>query len=400
MICREDVNTVEFPVSSPSGDPVTIAFDTWPLSSRFRNTGIYVYARNLLSYFQEMAGQGSTQFRPLVSAAKDNDANQFDLSPGFQPYETSLLRIGRLWRYGGACISAFMSKADLLFCPSGSIFPVSRLVPVVATIHDIIPVVFPTVPRAAALRFEFANCAKYSRAIITDSLNSKRDLVNVFKLPQSKVHVVHLACDESIFNDTPTEPAQRERLFRQLGLSKPYIVHHGRIQSRKNLKRLIEAYYLALSRDRNLDFDLVLIGELGSQHEEIVAAANVSGARGQVIFTGPQKDPQLAMLLKSASLAVIPSLYEGFCLPLLEAMSCRTPTVCSNTSCLPEVSGGVLRYFDPLSVEEMSTCIEQVLEDGSIRATLSSKGKERASCFSWRRCAEETLQILRSAALS
>jgi glycosyltransferase involved in cell wall biosynthesis len=147
-----------------------------------------------------------------------------------------------------------------------------------------------------------------------------------------------------------------------------------------------------------LDCDLVLVGELGWQYEEVLIAANSAEGRGRVILAGPISNPELAVLIKTASLVVIPSLYEGFCLPLIEAMACGTPTICSTSSCLPEISGGVLKYFDALSVDELASCIEQVLESSTLRETLVSKSKERATTFSWRRCAEETLAILKSAA--
>ena len=379
---------------------VTIAFDTWALKSLFRNTGIYVYARNLLSHFREMASRHSIEFRPLISSAVSNDANQFEASDGFRPHQTSLLRIGRVWRYGGACLSAFNSKADLLFCPSGTTLPVTSLLPVVATIHDVTPVVYPAFPErlARGLRFAFANSARFCRSIITDSICSKQDLMNVFELPESRVHVVYLGCDEAIFNDAAPDFASQKSLLKKLGLDRAYILHHGTIQPRKNLKRLIEAYRFALSRNRNLDLDLVLVGDFGWQYEEVIAAANSSEGPGRVILTGPQTESDLALLLKAASLVVIPSLYEGFCLPMLEAMACGAPTICSNSSCLFEVSGGVLLYFDPLTVEDMAASIEQVVDNSTVREGLSTRGKQRAACFSWRRCAEETLAILKAAA--
>lgn len=391
-------------VSSSNGKhaKTTIAFDTWPLATRFRNSGIYVYARRLLSHFRDIAGNQPIEFRPLICEALSNDANQFEAGAGFWPYQTNLMRVGRVWLNGGACVSAWRSRADVLFCPSGTTLPVKSLVPVVATIHDVTPVKFPGFANgnAAALRSAFARTAKFSSAIITDSMCSKQDLVNIFRVPESRVHVVYLGCDDTIFNGFATDQEQGAALLDKFAIEKPYIFHHGMIQPRKNLTRLIEAYRLALSRNRNLDLDLVLAGDLGWQYEETLAAANSDAGLGRVVLTGPVTDPDLSILLKAAALVVLPSLYEGFCLPLVEAMACGTPTVCSNSSCLPEVSGGVLRYFDPLSVEEMSACIEQVLEDSNLRASLSSKGKERASSFSWLRCAEETLAVLKSAANS
>jgi len=384
-------------VSRSNGNHLTIAFDTWPLMARHRNTGIHVYAKNLLSRFREIASPQSVEIRPLISAAVSSVANDFEENEGFRPHQTSLLRIGRIWRYGGACLSALASKADLLFCPSPTTMPVAGLIPMVATIHDIIPVLFPTVPKARGLRFEFANAARFARTVITDSFYSKQDLVNRFNLPPSKVHVIYLACDQSVFNDAPADPMLHAELREKLGITRPYILHHGRVEERKNLKRLVEAYQLALTRNSNLEFDLVLVGEFGWKHAEVVAAAQSVQAPTRVIFSGPLPDKHLAMLLKGATLVVIPSLYEGFCLPLLEAMSCGVATISSQSSCLPEISGGELSYFDPYSVEEMAASIEQALDSTSLRSKLALKGKERASSFSWNRCAEETLGVLKKA---
>jgi glycosyltransferase involved in cell wall biosynthesis len=109
--------------------------------------------------------------------------------------------------------------------------------------------------------------------------------------------------------------------------------------------------------------------------------------------TGQLPDEDLALLVKNATLAVIPSLYEGFCLPMVEAMACGLPTIASNSSCLPEISGGVLEYFDPLSVEAMAHVIQRVLEEPDLRSRLRARGLGRASEFSWERCARQTFDV-------
>lgn len=388
-------------MSSSNGKHLTIAFDTWPLLTQFRNSGIYVYTKNLLSRFREMAAQDSLRFMPLLSRSRANDASEFVTSKGFEPRGTSFFRIGRVWRYGGACLAARMNKADLLFCPSGTTLPIGGFVPVVATIHDVTPFLLHTFPNrlARGLRLAFTTTAKNSAAIITDSICSKKDLVNVLGIPESRIHVVYLACDRTIFNDVAPDRQVQEALLKKLGLRRPYIFHHGTIQPRKNIKRLIEAYRLALARNTNLEVDLVLAGGLGWQYQEILAAAKENGP-GRVVLTGPISDPELSILLKTAAMAAIPSRYEGFCLPLLEAMSCGTPTICSNASCLPEISNDALLYFDPASMDEMAVRIEQVLEDRELRRKLSSRGRERASFFDWHRCACETMAVLKAVALN
>jgi glycosyltransferase involved in cell wall biosynthesis len=182
----------------------------------------------------------------------------------------------------------------------------------------------------------------------------------------------------------------------RFGLKRPYLWHHGVIQPRKNLKRLIEAYRLMLNRNPALECDLVLAGAKGWQYDDIVAAAAKNGnQRGCVILTGPLEDSDLATLLKGASLVVIPSLYEGFCLPMVESMACARPTIAANASCLPEVSGSVLQYFDPCSIEDMAACMERLLEDPEARTRLAQLGRERAATFSWKGCAEGTLRVLK-----
>jgi glycosyltransferase involved in cell wall biosynthesis len=105
-------------------------------------------------------------------------------------------------------------------------------------------------------------------------------------------------------------------------------------------------------------------------------------------------ESDLALLIKGASLAVVPSLYEGFSLPMVEAMACGVPAIASRTSCLPEISGNALAYFDPLSIEEIAACMQRALRDSDLRLRLRQKGIARAREFTWERCARQTLNVL------
>jgi glycosyltransferase involved in cell wall biosynthesis len=374
-----------------------IAFDSWVLASRLRYQGTYVYARNLIAQFKAIAmARPEIRFCLFASSQAANDANDIEPASGFELWQTELLARDRLWRLGGASLAAARAHADLLFAPTVSIVPIGSI-PVVCTIHDVTPVVMPshsykiTVPLRSLLWWS----AKLSRAIITDSECSKRDLVSTYGLPESKISVVYLGYDKNVFNDVAADPDHQTGLRRKFGIIRPYILHHGVIQPRKNLKRLIDAYRLMLSRNPNLDLDLVLAGPLGWQYDEVLAAAgDGKSARGHVILPGALSDSDLAAIIKGATLAVIPSLYEGFCLPMLEAMACGIPTLAANTSCLPEVSGGVLKYFDPLSIDDISTSMNRALESIDERTDLSRKGKAKADFYSWRRCAGETVDIL------
>lgn len=373
-----------------------IAFDTWILSSRYRYQGYYVYARRLLEEFQKIHIQGkSVILRPFVARGVENDANGFASQNGFRPVESNLLRSGRLWRCGGATMAALKAKADLLFSPTSYVFP-TGLVPTVATVADVTPLRLPShlfVANSVMRAFSYA-AARFSQKIITLSQCSKRDIVEFYRVQPEKVSVIYCGYHQELFNAEPVDESILALLLDRFGIRRPYIFHHSTVQPRKNFQRLIEAYAQVMDRNRNLDMQLVLAGSFGWQYEPIVRAGATLKGRGKVIFTGSLPEPELAALLKGSLISVIPSLYEGFCLPMVEGMACGVPTIASNTSCLPEVSGGVLRYFDPLSVENMADSIEQVLEDGALRKQLAQEGQKRAEYFSWQKCAQETLDLL------
>lgn len=376
-----------------------IAFDSWVLSSRFRYQGTYVYAQSLIAEFKKIArSRPEVHFCLFTSPTNSNDAGLVEPSERFELASAPLLSRDKLWRFGGVAKAAARANADVIFAPTVSMLPVGS-VPVVCTIHDVTPVVMPSHSKKVTLlqRSLLWASSRRARAIITDSECSKDDLLNLYGLPESMVKVVYLGYDKTLFNDGAADPVLQKKLRARLRLDRPYILHHGVIQPRKNLKRLIEAYRLMLSRSANLELDLVLAGALGWEYEEIMAAARESNC-GRVIVPGTLEGPDLAMLIKTASLVVIPSLYEGFCLPMVEAMACGTPVIASKASCLQEISGGVLKYFDPYSIDDLAMCMEHALEDQELRGGLSLEGKRRAAFFDWRRCAEETLTVLKESA--
>ena len=374
-----------------------IAIDSWTLTSRYRHFGTYVYARHLIAEFKQLAAvDPELEFCLFTSHDDGNDANSVEPSTRFELRRSALWKHHRVWRLGGVAYAAARAKADLLFSPTPNILPIGP-VPVVATIHDAIPSMMPAKSSKVwtLLRFMTASSAKWSRAIITDSEWSKKDLVELYGVPESKVSVVYLGYDKNVYRADASSPDEVRGLQQKLGIGRQYIFHHGKIQPRKNLARLIAAYRLLMARNKNLDLDLVLVGGLGWDYDEIVNAAGERPGQGRVILPGALSDSEIAMLIRSATLVVIPTLYEGFCLPLVESMACGAPTIASSASCLPEVSGHLLRYFDPFAVEDMAGCMERVLEDSALRQELSRKGKERAEIFGWAQCARETLNVFR-----
>lgn len=379
----------------------TLAFDTWALGGFARNHGVSVYARELLTRFRAMGPDCPVEVMPYVCAGADNAANQFSASPEFRPQQASWLKHSRLWRWGGANLRA-MGKADLVFNPTSTVLYGGLPVRSVVTIHDLIPVVLPWASRriTRALRFCLWWSAKFAQEIITPSEHSKADIIKVYGLPESRITVIYDGYDKTVFNTIPLDPELRGKLFARFEIDRPYLLHHGVIKPNKNLKRLIQAYRLALERNRDLDVDLVLAGPLGWEYADILEeAGKIQKGRGRVIFTQALSDDELSLLVKGARLEVVPSLYEGFCLPMIESMACGVPTIAANSSCLPEISGNILEYFDPRSVEEMAVCIERALESETLCQKLAAQGLRRAGDFDWGKCAQETMAVLARVAL-
>lgn len=379
---------------------MVVAFDTWIFRSSHRHSGIYNYAKSLLTAFRALACNGHNLRLQLFFDPKYSDcAVDFSISKGTMRIDTSMLQFHRLWQVGGLAAAAARARADLIFSPTTHTCTLGT-VPVVTTIHDVTPLTSPSFGTVANLleKIRLRNAAKLSVKCITDSEHSKQDLVNAFGLSPEKVTVSYLGYDRAVFNDGPPDFRRQRQLLSRFAINRPYVFHHGAIQPRKNLLRLIRACRELWNRSTENDFQLVLAGPLGWNYEAILAAANETVAAGSVILTGPLTDDDLVALLKGASLCVIPSLYEGFCLPMVESMACGVPTIASNTSCLPEISGGILHYFDPHEIEDIAAVIDKALTDESLRRLLAARGLKRASEFSWERCAEQTFVALKESA--
>jgi glycosyltransferase involved in cell wall biosynthesis len=373
-----------------------IAVDTLFMSKRLRQTGTGVYLFHLLSECLRIARAGGLdfEFHGFV-APRDNWANSGFASPFLKVHKTVVMAHSRLWLLGGMAIHTARVRPHLVFLPTAQHSLPSRRAPVVTTIHDAMFKRLPSgqVKHARRLHAWTWLNAKLASRILTVSSWSKQDLVEIYGLDPEKVEVTYNGYDRQLYSGIAPDPDASAALLARLGISRPFVLHHGMVELRKNVHRLIQAWDRMMERNKGFNAQLVLAGGMGLGHEQILKLREASASRDQIIFTGALPDAELATLIKNATLCVIPSLYEGFCLPMVEAMACGVPTVASNSSCIPEVSGGVLEYFDPYSIEEMAETIRRALEDISLRERLRRRGLARAADFSWERCARQTLRI-------
>ena len=278
-----------------------------------------------------------------------------------------------------------------LFHATEHLLPPLRGVPTVLTVHDMIFKLFPEHQKRLNYWYLNATMPLYCRragAIITVSESSKRDIVKHYGVDPARVTVVYEAAAPEF---APAPPEAMDDVRRRYGLPEEYLIHVGTIEPRKNLTRLVEA--LQRLRDAGLTVPLLVVGGKGWLYDDFFRRLEGLEVRDAVFFPGYVPSADLPLLYSAAKLAVMSSVYEGFGLPVLEAMACGTPVVSSNSSSLPEFGGQAARYFDPYDVDAMAVTIERVWAGDDLRAEMGRQGLIQAAKFSWGRAAEETLQI-------
>lgn len=273
------------------------------------------------------------------------------------------------------------------------LIPPSAPCPVITTIHDVafrrFPKLFPLKHRLL-LNWLIPQAVQHAAAVITGSEATRRDLLELYDVPPERVFVTPYAADP-IYR--PLDPEQARRAVRtRLRVLSPYLLSVGVLQPRKNLPRLVRAYNRIALR---IPHRLVLVGKEGWAGEELQQALAEAPDGREPIFTGYVADADLPALYAGADLFVYPSLYEGFGLPLLEAMACGTPVITGNTSSLPEVVGDAGVTVDPRDTAALSEAILALLGDDERRRALSHAGIARAAQFSWDRTARETVEVYR-----
>ena len=268
-------------------------------------------------------------------------------------------------------------------------------VPHVVTVHDLTPLAFPgDSPTSVQLnyRYRLGKILERSAAIIADSAWTRDDICRFYKIPQEKIQVIPLGYDRELF--VPRDDLEALDAIGLKGI--PYILAVGSDKPRKNLLRLVRSFGMM----QNSSHCLVLAGLHGDDaRKRIMAEASAYAVSDRVIFLDYVRDEDLPLLYSGATLFCYPSLYEGFGLPVLEAMACGTAVVASNTTSIPEVVGQAAILVDPANCEEIAAAMDLILNDSGRRDSLRSAGLERVAGFSWEQAARDTLSVLASCAI-
>ncbi|HXG02176.1 MAG TPA: glycosyltransferase family 1 protein, partial [Candidatus Binatia bacterium] len=293
-------------------------------------------------------------------------------------------------------VAAWREGVDLLHCPGQTAPPIAPC-PIVLTVHDLIPLRIGdglSVGDIGRFRRSLAGAVKKAARIIAVSEHTKRDLLAEFRLPEDRIDVVPWGVEMPV--DHTHEAGKFEALAAAHGVRQPFFVAFGGEAPRKNVPRLIEAVR-ELARVLTGDVQLVLIGVPDSARRRFAELAEGLGVSKQVVALGYLSDPDVATLLSFAEALVYPSLYEGFGLPVLEAMAVGTPVITSNTTSLPEVAGDAAVLVDPTSVGAIADAMRQCYLNAAVKTELGLRGRRRAATFTWDRAARSTVAAYRRA---
>jgi glycosyltransferase involved in cell wall biosynthesis len=303
----------------------------------------------------------------------------------------------RLWTHARLSLELWRHSPDVLFVPA-HVIPLWHPPRSVVTIHDLGYLAFPeahTPARRRELHLTTLWSALSARRIIAISHATRADLVRHYGISPAKIDVVHHGLSPQF--RPQHDPAVLAATCARYGLGAPgsYLLYVGTVQPRKNLARLIDAFAQVVRQaPGGAALRLVLAGKKGWLTEEIERRAAASGIADQVLFPGFVADDDLPALLSGALAFVFPSLYEGFGMPVLEAMACATPVLTSTTSALPEVAGDAALLVDPHDTAAIAEGLARLISDAALRERLRERGVQRAAQFTWDRCASETLRVV------
>ena len=347
-------------------------------------TGIGVYTRNVLKKCSEISNYNRYFSINYLDINMLNTENIIIKNPFKRLLQTYM------W-YPYLIIRLRINDLDLIHNPSQIPTFFSTKQRYIITVHDLTPILYPKEHKFGKYilyKLLFPRTLTTADKIIAVSYNTKQDLIKYFKVPDKQIKVIHEAANE-IFQPLDKETIQNFKT--KYNLNFPFILYVGTLEPRKNIPILIKAFYNL--KKYNLPYKLVIAGKKGWNYKSIFKTIEKLNLQDDVIFTGYVPDEDLPALYNSADLFVYPSLYEGFGLPPLEAMSCGCPVITSNTSSLPEVVGDAGIMIDPYDIDGLASSMYKVLSNDELKADMVKKGLERAKMFSWEKTAKETLQV-------
>ena len=354
----------------------------------YQYAGIYYYTKEILQALARIDTHNQYLFvRSLQEGNIADNVREIIIPtgkfPGAAPYRLFVSIPQRLKK----------EKVDIVVEPRHfGPFNLPKNIKRITFIHDLTPIHHPEWHQFFSRTLQkifLPSILKSADHILTNSEFTKQDILQYFPNISSKITATHLG-KESFFRPNPNFKS-----LESLGILFPYFLHVGTIEPRKNLSTLLKAFE-AYKREANNNTQLILVGKKGWKNEQFFEALKQSPFNESVRLIGYVKREELVTLYSSAIAFIFPSLFEGFGLPILEAMSCGCPVICSNTGSLPEIGESACLYFDPTSSEEIAHHLKSIANNTSLRKEMAAASLKQASKFSWDETAKKSLEVFQS----
>lgn len=350
-----------------------------------KKVGVSVYTLNLLQYFKKNSSN-NTRFIVYIK----NPPNT-DLPLPSKYFQYKLVSGKFLWSQIFLPIHLYRNKnIDVFFSPA-HYTPRVCPVPTVVTIHDLAYLHYPDEflkKDLIQLTLWTESSINAAKKIIAVSKTTKKDIIKSYGIADNKIDVVYNGYEKSV----KVPPPDWKTEFK---IKQPTILYVGTLQPRKNLSTLIKAF--EKFKQIAPKFKMIFAGKKGWMYEKIFEEVSELGLDNDIFFSDYISDLQLMFLYKNVYCLVLPSFYEGFGIPILEAMGFGCPVISSFSSSLPEIGGDACLYFDPNNVYDLFEKLKLLKDNYEVRKELVNKGIKRVKDFSWEKCGAETLEIIKSA---
>lgn len=366
-----------------------IGIDIRPLSCLNDMAGLYQYTYNLVSNL--LAIDSQSEYTLLSTSRGFNGSGAI---PGRFlrrfPGRVSEMLLEKVT----VPLELVMGRMDIFHGPC-FFAPRSLRSKLVVTIHDVMPFRHPAylkAERVDSIKKVICSSIKRADCIVAVSQFTKHEIAELFQIPEDRIRVIYNGI--SPIYQPVRDQIKIEHVKERYGVKGPYFLFVGTIEPKKNITTLIRAW-AALRDSTRYQYPLVLVGKKGWYFEELQKDIQNRPDREDIIITDSIENDDLPYLYSGAEAFVLPSLFEGFGIPIIEAMACGTPVVTSNRASLPEIAAHAALVVDPLKVGDLTEAMHAIVSDFSFRARLVQKGLDRAKEFSWGKTARETLDLYR-----
>lgn len=361
-----------------------------------KKVGVSVYTLKLLNYFSKKANADNQFIIYLKNPPRS------DLPKENNYFRYQVIKGNFFWSQFFLPLNLYLKKKINLFFSPAHYAPRFSPVPTVVTIHDLSFFYYPQEFLKKDF-YQLKNWTRYSvekaNKVIAVSKTTKKDLIKFYHLPEEKIEVIYNGYEKEPkipACKTGRQSSNLKTKIKNFKMNKPYILFVGTIQPRKNILTLIKAFSLLLNEKPQ--FSLILAGKKGWLYQKMFAEIENNYSllikNQKIVFLDYVDDQFLTFLYQNAFAFVLPSFYEGFGIPLLEAMSFNCPVISSFSSSLPEIGADACLYFDPHSPFDLKEKMLELVNNPELKKELIKKGKERIKFFSWEKCGQETLQLL------